>query len=354
MPWYALDAVDDALESTRQFLFPFRFGRWLRLAVIVFFLGGGGSGGGLNGVVNVPPSTPGPGPSPGPGEPIPPLSPGEPLPPGVPPIDLGLVLAVVGIVVAVGLLFAVLSSVMRFVLLDALRTGEVRVRDPFRRRFGKGIRLFAFQAFVAFLAALPFILVGVLVLAGVVDPASLAAGIGAAGAVLLAPVALVVGLLVALFLQFTVQFVAPVMIATDGGVLASWRRFWPTLRAEPAQFLAFVVVRFLLGIGVGIAVGLLVALLGAIIAVAGFVAALVVTAALGGFSAAVATPIGIGLYALIAAVALLALLAVSLPIQILVRTYFTTYELRVLGSANARFALLPPLGSAATGGAKTA
>lgn len=51
MTWYAVSAIDDALEATWEFLFPVRGWRWLKLAVVVFFLGGVGGG------FNVPSST---------------------------------------------------------------------------------------------------------------------------------------------------------------------------------------------------------------------------------------------------------------------------------------------------------
>ena len=40
MTLYALDAIDDAATATRELLWPFDLGRWLRLVVVVFFLGG--------------------------------------------------------------------------------------------------------------------------------------------------------------------------------------------------------------------------------------------------------------------------------------------------------------------------
>jgi len=32
MSWHAVDAVDDAVEATRRFLFPFSLVRWTKLA----------------------------------------------------------------------------------------------------------------------------------------------------------------------------------------------------------------------------------------------------------------------------------------------------------------------------------
>ena len=50
MSWYGIDAVDKAVSRTRRALFePFDFWKWVKLAIIIFLLGGissnyGGSG----------------------------------------------------------------------------------------------------------------------------------------------------------------------------------------------------------------------------------------------------------------------------------------------------------------------
>ena len=40
MSWNAVDAVDDAVEATRRFLFPVRLVRWAKLSVLVLLMGG--------------------------------------------------------------------------------------------------------------------------------------------------------------------------------------------------------------------------------------------------------------------------------------------------------------------------
>ncbi|SEO66589.1 hypothetical protein SAMN04487948_10462 [Halogranum amylolyticum] len=351
MPWYAFDAVDDALDATRNFLLPFSWGRWLRLAVIVFFLGGGS---GLNGVTNVPSSFPSDGgPTPGPG-PAPDPAPG-PSPDvwtslseltGLSPdalVALGAAL-LVGVVLYV-VVAVVASSVMPFVLVDALRTNEVRVRGPFKRRFWKGMRFLLFQIGVGLLVVAPFAL-GVLLFALAAPNAaafdSFLAGFGLAGFLGLLAVALVAFVVLGLLLGFTEQFVVPVMIATDSGVLSGWRQFWPTLRSEWKQFLVYLVVRFVLQLGVGIATFVVGGILAAVVVVGALLVGLVVAGAFGGLNAALGSVAGVVALVVLGVLTLLALLAVSLPIKIVVQSYFTAYELSVLGAADDRFALLPP------------
>ena len=45
MSWHAVDAVDDAVEATRRFLFPFSLVRWAKLAFLVLLMGGSANAG---------------------------------------------------------------------------------------------------------------------------------------------------------------------------------------------------------------------------------------------------------------------------------------------------------------------
>ncbi|SFK81251.1 hypothetical protein SAMN04487950_1215 [Halogranum rubrum] len=356
MPWYAFDSVDDALDATRNFLFPFSWGRWLRLAVIVFFLGGGSVG--LNNVTNIPSSVPNDGgaptttpPSSGPSpDLVTALSEATGLSPDV---VTALGIALLGVLSLIALLSVIASSVMPFVFVDALRTNDVRVRGPFKRRFWKGIRFLLFTIGVTFLFVAPFVLaVAALVFANPNAAAfeSFLSGFGLAGLFGLFGVLMVVFVLFGLFMGFSTQFVIPVMIATDSGVISSWRQFWPTLRGEWKQFVVYLLVRFVLQLGVGIATFIVGGILAAIVVLGAALVGLVVVGAFGGLNAAVGSVAGVVALVILGVLTLLALLAVSLPIKILVQSYFTAYELSVLGSANERFALLPPRPGQGDGG----
>ena len=101
---YAFDDIDDAIDATRAFLWPFDLGRWAKLALVLFFLGGtggsfnpfgynfGGTGGG-------------------------PQPPGEPGGPGVPPD----VLPEIG-----GPELAVILAIAAAIVLGALPGGGAR------------------------------------------------------------------------------------------------------------------------------------------------------------------------------------------------------------------------------------
>lgn len=291
MSWYAIDAIDDAFETARSFLFPFEIGRWLRLAVIVFFLGASSAGN-----IDIPRSS---------------LS-------GV-PSDVLLLLTVVLLVFV--LVFSLIGRVMEFVLLESIHTDSVHIRRYFRQQFWRGVRLLLFEIGIVLLAASPFVVILLLV-----DPSSLFV---LSMILLLLAAVLVVGVL----LDFTVRFVVPVMLLEECGVLDGWRRFWPTLKDEWKQYAVYVVINFFLGIGV------------AVVFFIGFLIAMLVTLLVVGLPMAIVFELSTtaGLVALVVAipVGLFLLLAALLALQILVTVYFKYYSLHVLRKTNAEFDLIP-------------
>ena len=333
MALHAVDDLEDALSATRAFLFPFDAGRWLRLAIVAFFVGGVGSaptsgfqfGGGGGGSVD----TGGVGTT----------------PPEITGELLSLVLLVAGVLVAIGLVVGFVGSVMEFVLVASLRDEEVHVRRYFREHWRAGARLFGFRLALTLLAAA---LVAVPILALVFGTGGPAA-VGGPGEVfglllLLLPLALVAGIAFSLVNGFTTFFVVPVMLLEGDGVLASWRRFYGTLRAEWKEYLVFVVVTFVLSLVVATAVGIVVGI-AAFLVVVPFV-----LLGLGGFLAAGALGsggIGAASLPVLLAVGLLGLLAfllvvfVAAVVQVPVVTYFRYYALLVLGDTDEALDLVP-------------
>jgi hypothetical protein len=334
MSLHAVDDLGDALAATRAFLFPFDAGRWLRLAIVAFFVGGVGS--------NVPTSGFQTGGDVDPG----PVDPGGP---GTMPPELGgeavtLIVAVVVALVAIGLLFGFVGSVMQFVLVRSLREEAVHVRRYFREHWRAGARLFGFQIGLGLLA-LAVIVVPILALV------LTAGGLGAVGpgrafglVLLLLPLAFIVGVLFALIDGFTTFFVVPVMLLEGTGVLAAWGRFYRILRAEWKEYLAFTGLTFVLTLVVGIAVGFVVGIVALLV-----FGPLVLFGMAGVVSAGVFGPGGLGAASLplllaLAGVGLLALLlvvAAAALVQVPVVTYFRYYALLVLGDTDADLDLIP-------------
>ena len=229
----AVAALEDARERVAALLWPPAVGRWLRLVLLVTFVGGGGSASSAGGNLQIPTS------------------------------------------------------------------GGLRVSA--RRYAGRGLRLFAFRVVVVAVTLLlgggPVALVAWSVLRA--DPAA---------EVLVVPallVAAVVALCAWLVLTLTTDLVVPAMLAADvRGPLAGWRRVAGVVAANPVDSGLYLLLRVVLGVAAGIVVGLvgsLVALVAGVpFAVAGAAALVAAGSALSPREGAVLVALGLA-FALVAA-----------------------------------------------------
>ena len=321
---YAIDALGDALDATRSFLTPFDAGRWLRLAVITFFVigsGGGGSsgaswnvggedvrfdGGGLDSVV---------------------LGDLDPV--------IWLVLAVVAIVLLLGLAYLFVGSIMEFVLYESLRTELVSIRDYARTYLGLGVRLFAFRFVLGLIAVV--LVVGAIVLfvlSALSGPVAVLASL-----VVFVPLAFVLGIVAYLVTIFTTEFVVPIMLLEDRGVLSGWRRFWDLFRAEWGEFLIYAVVRVGLNIAAGIVLGVLIGVVAVILAIPFGGVGVLIWLALGD-PTTISVVAGVVL-AILALVYALLIGIVAAIVAVPVVTYLRYFALFVLGDVDETLDLIP-------------
>lgn len=309
---FAFNTLDETLKRTKDLLWPVRWGVWLRLAVIAFFVGGGFSSPNFNY--------------------------STPAPQGMPAISpeiLPLVVGVVALIIVLALVFGFISATVQFVFVDCLATGEFTLAKFFRERLGKGARLFLFQI------ALVLLLIIILAAAFLVGFGGAAFGVpnflAIIGAILLL---LPVILVFALILGLTIDFVVPIMIRDDCGVLAGWRRLWPVIASQAWQTIAYVVVRVILNIVAAIILFILLLIALVVIAVPFVLAALAL------YSTGIPEPdwIGANLPAIIALAALFLIIyiPVSLLIQVPFVTFFRHYSLLVLGRLAPAYDLIRP------------
>jgi len=321
MSWIATDALTSTRDATRSLLLPVDRGRWLRLALLALFVGGGI--GAPTGGANF-----GGGGTPGAGGDVPT---DFPMPdPGTVNALFGLALALIALAVLLGIVWTFVGAVMEFVLVTGLVDRNVRIREPFRAHLGRGIRLFVFRIGLLLVG---LAILGIPVLAVVLGGAAVSPAI----LVLFVPLLLLFGLVALagwLISLLTVDFVVPTMLATDRGILSAWSRVLTTLRREWQEVGVYLVVRVVLGIAAGIGVGLIVGILALVVAIP----FLLVGAAV--FVATAAGPAGPGLvgWALLGLLALLfglSVLVVSALVQAPVVTFFRYYSLFVLGRLDA-------------------
>jgi hypothetical protein len=323
MTLHALDDIDDAIDATRSFLWPFELSRWMKLAFVVFFLGGSGGGSPIQYTSDFS------------GQPTP-QGPGIGLPEAVPSptsSEIAILVAVLAVVFLIALGFMLISAVMEFVFVESLRREVVTIRRYWSERWRQGIRLFGFRLVVGLVTLL--VVGGILVTA--FAPAMLGTGpISFALLVLAIPVFIVLGLVSALVNGFTTSFVVPVMIIEDRPLLSSWRRFWPTLTEQWKEYAVFAFMRFVLQIAAGILVGILTLLAAVLIAIP-----LGIVAAVGVGLLSVVEVAGIAVIAFAGGLFLLAVLVAALLATVPVQAFLHYYALLVLGDTNGAFDLVP-------------
>ncbi|WP_435067145.1 DUF7544 domain-containing protein [Haloplanus sp. C73] len=310
--WYAFAALHTARDATEDLLRPIDRGQWLRLAVIALFVGVGGNLPTGSGNFDIPSGGGGGTPADVPAPSLPESS------------TLAILVGIVVLVVALVLLWSLVGAVMEFVLVTGLRDREISIREPFREHFGAGLRLFGFRIAVG-LVGLLLIAIPLLAVFGV------GMGVSAAFFLLVLPliflfalVALVSGVVNGL----TTDFVVPAMLAEESGVIAGWRRVWPTLRAEWKQVGLYIVAKFVLGIGVSLAVSIVVLIAAIVLAIPLIIVGglLYLAASAAGIHAA-----GWVIFLLFAALFAIALFIVSLLVQVPALTFVRYYSLSVLG-----------------------
>jgi len=257
LPISAVDAITPAFEHAKHQLFrPFRFGQWARLALVGILAGELGSAGGCNFNFNWPETHHEHGSKHFLGASWPP--------------ELTHHLAIFagvfafGAVIGFGLLlvFMYISSRMRFVLFDSVTAKECHIRQGWARRRSPGFRLFVWKIWLMLAS-----FAGLLVLVGI--PLATVWGFGwfahpKEHLVRLILVGVLDFLLLFVFMMgmalaqvMTKDFVVPQMAFEDISAVEGWRRLWPALKAETGGYAGYIGMKIVLGIGAGIAFGIL-------------------------------------------------------------------------------------------------
>ena len=237
-------ALTSAFSDAVQLLLnPFAPRRWIKLSVVCLFLGGGTTSAAFQWSLGNLPSDIG-------------------LQEGLTRLGeygaqhtwLVLLATVLGLSLAVALVY--LRAICRFVLVDSLLRGEISLRRalPETRPLAHSYFFWLLSALVVVGAALG---TGILLTFPYLRTAaasrshSIAFSLTLAG-LLLAQV--LVGLALGLIIILTDDLAVPIMYAERLPLLAAWRKLLRRMRAEAGTFTLYVVLRFVVSVGVGIAV----------------------------------------------------------------------------------------------------
>jgi len=307
---YAFSRLEGAIHRTKSLLWPFKWDVWLRLAIIALFVGGGISMPNLfqyqfdgsdfaAGTIG-----------------------------STPTVVATVVLVILAVVLVLALIWAFIGATMRFVFVDMLSTGNIRIRRFFRDRFGKGVRLFVFE--IALTAAM-FI--------AMIVSAFLVFGFWGTNAaaplllLLLIPLALIAAILFGLILLLTTDFVVPIMVSEDCGVIEGWRQLIGVISSQLWQTVVYVITRFVLGLVAAIAQAILVIIALLVIAIPFVLIGIVFLAALQGGDRILLLALGVPYLIIVIPVALL----IAVPFV----TFFRYYALLVLEGLRPEYRLLP-------------
>ncbi len=243
-PISATGAILFALEDTLRLLFrPFDVWRWAKLGLLCLFLGGGTptaafqwSLGALPGDLRLPSL----------------LSRTRQFVEQHPSLIL---LVVVGaLALGIGVLY--LRSLFRFILVDSLIKREVSLGRAWIALRPLGGSYFRWLASTLAGLVAAFALMVIVALPGL--QAASASGPGrlfaTASLALILALIVLVGLAVALLIMLTDDLVVPLMYADRLPLPAAWKMLWQKVRADPASFAVYILLRFLLSVGVSVGV----------------------------------------------------------------------------------------------------
>ncbi|PKL59142.1 MAG: hypothetical protein CVV33_09355 [Methanomicrobiales archaeon HGW-Methanomicrobiales-4] len=204
--YFATKTIEEAFNRTATLLWPPRTGIWLRLAIVALFLGGGminplrTDDMQVSGVQTSLPGT------------------------GIISGYMTVLLTVLGIFLIIGLIYIVFSAVFQFVFVDCLSSGEILLTRTFRLRWKKGLHLVFF-----YIILLALILVSAfMVTLTIIIPALLYENPDFIRILILLIETLVILLIILIpvwiLAILTADFVVPVMIVDDCGIITGWRR----------------------------------------------------------------------------------------------------------------------------------
>jgi hypothetical protein len=251
LPISAIDAIGPAFQHTKeQLLRPFRAAEWAKLALVGFVAGELSSGGCNGGNFQVPAR-----PTEGHG------SLGSALPSINPALLAGLIALLIVVGIVFWILFAYVSSVMRFILFDSVVAKRCEIGRSWSRRHGDGLRYFVWQ--ILFMLAIG---VGVTVLIGI--PAAFALALGwlqhpkqhmlplILGGMLLFFVIMGFIVLSLVVHVFTKDFVVPQMALENISAFEGWRRLLHMLNPEKSSYAGYIGLKIVMALGAAVVVGI--------------------------------------------------------------------------------------------------
>jgi hypothetical protein len=237
-------AISRALNDTLRLLFrPFDVWRWAKLSLLCLFLGGGTPTAAFQWSLSA---------LPGDFRPTVLVSRARQFVAQHP----SLIFLLIVLALALGLCFLYLRSVFRFILVDALVKMEATPGRAWSalRPLGESYFLWLAGTLVGLATAFSFMVIVAfpgLQAASTSGPGKLFA---TASLALILSLIILLGLAVALLIVLTDDLVVPLMYADCLPLPSAWRKLWQKMRHDPTSFAVYILLRFVLSVGVSVAV----------------------------------------------------------------------------------------------------
>ncbi|MBN2734177.1 MAG: hypothetical protein JXQ82_04890 [Methanomicrobiaceae archaeon] len=310
--YYAFSSIDTAIDKTKLLLWPFNRSIWLRIALISLFLGGFSSFNPFQfktGPQDMPFSAFGS---------------------EVFLNELPLFLIIVAIIILIALIFTYISNVFQFLFVDCLSKKEFAIRKYFRENMGRGARLFGFEILIGLLFSAILAVIIVLMFGGITDTFT-APNFGFIISMFLAIFLLCIPF--GIILLFTIDFVVPIMLKEQCGVLEGWKKCWKVLQKDLWQTIIYLIMRIILAIVTSILMLIVIMIAALILAIPFFIAGLIAVGLLGEGVFGTALIILIIIY-------LICLIPIALIISVPFITFLKHYTLDVLGNMEEKYIML--------------
>jgi len=205
-----------------------------------------------------------------------------------------IILAAIGAAILISLLFLYIGSVLRFVLYEAVLRDRAHIREGWARWSDAGLEYFSFRIMVVVpYGFIAIYFVGVplwrVIKSGGGGPELFATIAQLVGAVALVGI---LGLIVAVVMVMTKDFVVPQMMFEGISCTEGWGRLWPQVKGDPGSFAAYILLKIVLAIAALIlfVMALVISLVILAIPVALAIAAAVVVVKMTGLGHAAAIP----------------------------------------------------------------
>lgn len=252
MVWYSIDVIDASVKRTKKILLePFDFWKWIRLGIIIFFIGGGFGSSGSNfdlGSFNRPSED---------------RSLGEP--------STGeiinqitqfwhqyqtYILIGLAMIIFIILIFGLISSIMQFVFVETVVTNKVTIIDNFKKYMRPGFNLFIIQTILGLFFLSLFILAMLPVLQSILaSPETISFG-SILGDIFWFFIVVIVLAIISGMIESLIYLSIPLVMYEQTGLIEAIKKVFGRAGADWKQIVVYWVMRAVLWIAASIIIGI--------------------------------------------------------------------------------------------------